>query len=83
MSSGKFRGWHHAYGGIILIVIGCAFRWWEFVIFGGYILADDLVYHLFGEDTPGRKVNRWLYKNFQWYADVLKFLDKLFGRRYD
>ena len=83
-----FAGFHHLYGGVIILLSSFALAWlidvWIGRIGGAlgvFLILDDLFQH-FGyiEKTPCRVLNDWLWQ-FKWYQKACTWADNLFGKK--
>jgi hypothetical protein len=87
---GDFRGFHHAYLGMLIFlccfILGFVKNFWWGAIgcpIGLLIALDDVAQQFWfvKDKTPLRLLNNWLWRNFSIYQKLCNFFDKLFGKK--
>jgi len=87
-----FRGFHHYYLGLLLLLIGFFLLWllstWIALIIslvGGYICGDDFYQHARQRSdivyrSPLHRLYGYLYMKFSFIRRLNKLIDRVFGR---
>ena len=86
-----FKGIHHLYMGLIIILLGFILIWkvlWIAIlllIIGIILMIDDSIQHIVQRWKPEylsplHKMYGKIYRKYKWVQKLNQFFDKLFGR---
>lgn len=84
----RFRQWHHAYAGLLLVIIS---YWWggaPLRLFGAFLLIDDGFQHLWqavvdrwAHASICYWIHDWAYRRWAWLRAMNRWLNRALGTR--